>query len=109
MNMRELFPEEYPVSSAGYQTWWESGIFVFDTNVLLMLYAYSDRARDQFFETIEALSERKWMPFQVAKEFYDRRIEVIDKEANVLSTVLQSFNKWRTAIEQIEKHSRDRE
>lgn len=56
---------------------WNTGVFVFDTNILLNLYRYSSKTRNQLFDAFTALKERIWLPFQVAKEFGEDRRKVI--------------------------------
>ncbi len=55
----------------------ENGIFVFDTNVLLNLYRYSNKTRNKLIKTLEAHSNQIWIPHQVAYEFMKNRCEVI--------------------------------
>jgi len=40
--MRDLFPEYYIPREEDFQKAWNTGLFVFDANVLLNLYGYSD-------------------------------------------------------------------
>lgn len=60
---------------------WNTATFVFDTNVFLNLYRYSNKTRDQLIESFEWLKSRIWMPYQVALEFCKERYSVIN-EAN---------------------------
>lgn len=60
---------------------WNTATFVFDTNVFLNLYRYSNKTRNQLIESFEWLKARIWMPYQVASEFCKDRYSVID-EAN---------------------------
>lgn len=56
---------------------WNNVVFVFDTNVFLNLYRYSQKTRDILLGAMEQLKERIWMPNHVAYEFMENRIEVI--------------------------------
>ncbi len=56
---------------------WNNAVFVFDTNVFLNLYRYSQKTRDILLGAMEQLKERIWMPNHVANEFMENRIEVI--------------------------------
>lgn len=60
---------------------WDTATFVFDTNVFLNLYRYSNKTRNQLIESFEWLKTRIWMPYQVASEFCKDRYGVIG-EAN---------------------------
>ena len=56
---------------------WESSVFVFDTNVLLNLYRYTAKTRDNLLTAFSDLQERVWLPNQVVQEFAQNRLEVI--------------------------------
>lgn len=56
---------------------WDTATFVFDTNVFLNLYRYSNRLRAQLLEAFDSMQTRVWMPYQVAYEFAKDRYKVI--------------------------------
>jgi predicted nucleic acid-binding protein len=56
---------------------WNNGVFVFDTNVLLNLYRCSKKTSEALINALEKLSERIWIPHQVAYEFMKNRCKVI--------------------------------
>jgi len=49
----------------------QDGVIVFDTNVLLNLYRYNDKARDELIGLMKSYKSRLWMPYQVRLEFLD--------------------------------------
>lgn len=53
------------------------GIVSLDTNVLLDLYRYGEKARSEFFAILESFAPTLWIPHQVAKEFWRNRVQVI--------------------------------
>lgn len=53
------------------------GIVALDTNVLLDLYRYGEKARGEFFAILESFASTLWIPHQVAKEFWRNRVAVI--------------------------------
>ncbi|AQH05476.1 hypothetical protein A9R05_41475 (plasmid) [Burkholderia sp. KK1] len=71
---------------------WTECTFVFDANALLNLYRYTDATRDEFIETLEALEERVWIPYQVGLEFFRNR-------AQVMSTAALGYAKLRDELE----------
>lgn len=75
--MRDEFSGRYRPTDEEFDRLWEEGIFVFDANVLLNLYRYSAKAQQQLMTVLNVLKERTWLPHQAAKEFMERRIEVI--------------------------------
>ena len=80
--MKNLFPGHYRPSEDNFRSLWTNGHFVFDTNVLLNLYSYPDSAREAFFAVLEKVSERSWIPYQVALEFHRNRFSRI-KSSNL--------------------------
>lgn len=78
--MKELFPGYYPLSEKELSKMWDDAIFVFDTNVLLMLYELSSGTREKFLAVLGDLSERLWLPHQVALEYQKKRITIIRQQ-----------------------------
>lgn len=80
--MREAFPEHFVGEPERQQKIWAECIFVLDTNVLLDLYRFSDSARDALFKVMESLGERLWIPYQVAAEYFENRLTVIESQSD---------------------------
>src|SRR5260221_6409356 len=91
MSMHELFPAFYDLSDEKISELWQEGIFVFDTNMLLNIYRYTDESRNRFFEILDRLKNRIWIPYQVALEYQDSRVEVIEEQVKAYSVVSQAF------------------
>jgi len=79
--MKHLFPGLYRPSEEQLKSLWTNGTFILDTNVLLNLYSYPESARDIFLSVLEKVSDRTWIPFQVALEFHRNRFSRI-KQSN---------------------------
>ncbi|GAA1434409.1 hypothetical protein GCM10009616_28770 [Microlunatus lacustris] len=62
-----------------------SGTIALDTNVLLDLYRYGDSARSEFLTVLDKLAPRLFVPHQVMREFWSRRISVLE-EVNLGAT-----------------------
>ena len=67
--MQDRFPWFLQPSGEGFNRLWEEGTFVFDTNVLLDLYRRSSSFKEDFFDVLEDLKRRVWLPHRVAEEF----------------------------------------
>lgn len=96
--MKESFKAFYQASNDELKAIWQDNntIFVFDTNVLLNLYAYSTNARNEFFQVLDKISDRLWLPFHVGLEFQKNRLNVIKSEKSVFTNIqknLQDFIK----------------
>lgn len=75
--MKNAIREYIELNSEEKEELWNNAVFVFDTNVFLNLYRYSQKTRDILLGAMEQLKERIWMPSHVAYEFMENRIEVI--------------------------------
>ncbi|WP_339469335.1 PIN-like domain-containing protein [Pseudomonas sp. EL_65y_Pfl1_R83] len=79
--MRAAFPEYFVAEPERQKKLWADCIFVLDTNVLLDLYRFSDSAREALFKVMESLGERLWVPYQVAAEYFENRLNVIEAQS----------------------------
>jgi predicted nucleic acid-binding protein len=77
--MKNSFKEYNPLTPKEIEVLWKNSIFIFDTNILLNLYRYSDETSLKLIETIEAL-KNIWIPYQVGLEFYRKRLIVISEQ-----------------------------
>lgn len=75
---------------------WQNATFVFDTNVLLNLYRYSDAAREDFIRFFETVTDRIWLTEQSVYEFLNRRPDVVKQQ-------MEAYTKTLTTIEDIKK------
>jgi len=96
--LRDCFKGFYNPTEELLQAAWTSDetLFVLDTNVLLNLYGYAEQTREDFFELLESLGEKLWIPFHVGLEYQRRRLEVIRDEKGI-------FNKISDNLDKIEK------
>ena len=87
--MRDLFPGFYKRTDEELSKLWQEGVFVFDTNMLLNVYRYTQEARARFFEILDLLKKRNqlWIPYQAAYEYQDRRIDVIQGQLDAYEAV----------------------
>ena len=75
--MRNAIKEYLSYSDDEKLDLWNHATFVFDTNVLLNLYRYSDKTRKSLLTALNKLQERLWMPNHVAQEFMKNRKNAI--------------------------------
>ncbi|HCI2701453.1 TPA: DUF4935 domain-containing protein [Pseudomonas aeruginosa] len=91
--MKNIFPGHFPEETINIEELWGSCIFALDTNVLLNLYRYSDATKEKLIEALTAIKDRLWIPYRVAEEYLENR----------LNTILEQQNKYETTIKEIEK------
>lgn len=96
--MKGLFPQyDYTVSTDQAETW-KTALFVFDTNVLLNLYRYHERTREELLETLDKLSKRIWIPHHVALEFQRNRLTVIAAQGRRFSEIRKVIEKAKSDL-----------
>ena len=72
LTMKDLFPEYYKGNyiPSHDRRWDKSAFFIFDANILLNLYGFRKATRNKWFEAMAGLSDRIFMPYQVAVEYH---------------------------------------
>jgi len=78
----ECILPKYRLSDDEYKRLWGNCIFVLDTSVLFNIYRYSPTLRNEAIVILSKISEKLWIPYQVAFEYYDNRFTVISEEIN---------------------------
>jgi hypothetical protein len=91
--MKDMFPEYDNGRSPNYSEVWKDAVFVFDTNVLLNLYRYRVRTRNELLDVLHEISDRIWIPYQVALEFQRNRLSVIAEQVKRFNEVRNSVNR----------------
>jgi hypothetical protein len=108
--MKNLFDYHSHEKNEDIKEFWESGIFIFDSNVLLNLYRYHKETSDKLLEVLENLKGRIWIPYQVGMEFHKNRLTTIadqtGKFSNVKSTIGEIRNTARSSIEKLKIRNR---
>jgi len=94
--MKELFPGYYRKTENDIKRIWEDGIIMFDTNVLLNLYRYSEATQTTILELIKRFSKQIYLPHQAALEYNRNRYEVIAEQE-------KAYNEFLDKISQIQK------
>jgi len=83
---------------------WTSGTVIFDTSVLLNLYRYGEKTRNEYIQLLDAIKDRVWLPYHVALEFNKNRRAVIEKQLSIFNDVEEATNKsLSTFISDIKK------
>jgi hypothetical protein len=105
--MRKMFRAFYRPTDIEFKEMWDTGIFVFDTNVLLHIYRYTPNTSQSFLNLLKGLKDRIWIPHQVGYEFHRGRLDVIKDQHNLynkLEILLTDFRK--RAEDELNKYSR---
>ncbi|MGJ0300874.1 PIN-like domain-containing protein [Aliarcobacter cryaerophilus] len=70
--MKKMFEGFYETTDKELKDIWKesSTLFVFDTNVLLNLYSYAEKTRNDFFNLIKkSIISNIWIPYHVGLEY----------------------------------------
>ena len=94
--MKSTFDYHFQENEEDIKKFWENGIFIFDTNVLLNLYRYKKETADKLFDVIENLRGRIWIPYHVGMEFHKNRLTTIADQTGKFSTVKSAIDKIRS-------------
>ncbi|QUP53644.1 hypothetical protein GO998_07670 [Ralstonia syzygii] len=107
--MKNLFPGHFPLSEEELSHLMQDAIFVFDTNVLLNMYRYTEPARNHFFEIAGRLGKRIVIPYQVACEFFDSRTKVIQDQNKAIDlmdkAIEDAHKKIKNDLNQFRRHA----
>ncbi len=90
--MRTQFLGYYKESDKTVAELWKTATFVFDANVLLNLYRYSDSTRSDFLSLLQTIEDRSWLPEQAAHEFLKNRATVINDQVSSYKTTLKGID-----------------
>jgi sugar-specific transcriptional regulator TrmB len=106
--MKNKFFEYYPLKEEQFDQLWKEALFVFDTNVLLNLYRYTLETSNELIRIFKELGDRLWLPYQVAKEYQVRRLEVILREENKFENIIaildKNFDNIKTELTPLSRH-----
>lgn len=103
LNMRQLFPVYYKPTDDEFSKMWQEGIFTFDANVLLNIYRYSPETRERFFEVLQRLKTRIWVPHQAAHEYHKHRLNKISDQFKAFEDIEKHLN---TSLKELEDNHR---
>lgn len=102
--MKQLFPGHFKESEESLKAVWQDCIFVFDANILLNLYRYSDSARDEFLNLIEKNQDRVWLPHRAAEEYLNNRLAVIGQQEKSYDETVSSIKSLKASLDNARQH-----
>ncbi|WP_311946935.1 PIN-like domain-containing protein [Halomonas piscis] len=102
--MRELFPGHFKENEESLKKVWDTCIFVFDANILLNFYRYSDSARREFLQLLEKIKDRVWLPHRAAEEYLSNRLSVIDQQERSYDDTVKAIGSLQSDLENARQH-----
>lgn len=97
--MKTKFFEQYNLSNEKIKEIWESGLVVFDTNILLNLYRYNKQTCDDILSYMQTFSDQLWMPYQVGLEYNNNRMKVAYESQTACDILSKKLDEDRVAID----------
>ncbi|MDQ0876796.1 hypothetical protein QFZ77_005455 [Paenibacillus sp. V4I3] len=91
--MKDLFPGYYKPTEQEFQTLWSEALFVFDANVLLNFYRYSQQLREVLLSIFKKIDNRIWISHQAALEYHFNRTAEINKQENAYENIIAILDK----------------
>lgn len=102
--MKELFPGHFKESDKNLRQIWGASLFVFDANILLNLYRYSDTTRKEFLRILDKVKDRAWLPHRAAEEYLNNRLSVIDQQEKSYDDTIKSIESLKRDLENARQH-----
>lgn len=102
--MKDLFPGHFKESDTNLKQVWDTCIFVFDANILLNFYRYSDSTRREFLQLLHTIKDRVWIPHRAAEEYLNNRLSVIDQQERSYDDTVKAINSLRSDLENARQH-----
>jgi hypothetical protein len=91
--MKTTFHGYYQPKDDDFSQLWKDSEFVFDANVLLNIYRYSQETRETLIDIFSKFSDRIWVPHQAAMEYQRRRLGVIGKQESAYKDIQELLTK----------------
>src|SRR5659263_681430 len=98
-NMKTTFHGYYQPTDEEFSQLWKDSEFVFDANVLLNIYRYSQDTSETIIDIFSKFSDRLWIPRQVALEYHRQRLGVIGKQESAYEDIKKLLTEEPKQIE----------
>lgn len=103
-SMKDLFPGHFKEVELQLREIWDTSLFVFDANILLNLYRYSDTTRQEFLRILEKIKDRGWLPHRAAEEYLNNRLSVIDQQEKSYDDTIKAIEIFKRDLENTRQH-----
>ncbi len=97
--MRKTFSGYYLPTDDEFSELWDNCLFVLDANVLLGLYRYSPKTRDEIINIFKSIKDRLWVPHQAGEEYHRNRVGTIEGLKSVCEEIKEVLHKAENTLE----------
>lgn len=102
--MRVKFPGHFRLEETEIKKVWKTSLLVFDANVLLNFYRYSDSTRRDFLGLLRKFQSRIWLPHQACKEFLTNRLTTISEQEREYADAASDLDKIQAKFKNDRRH-----
>lgn len=102
--MKNLFRGYFADDKDVIDSLWSECVFVFDANILLNLYRYSDSTRNEFLHILQTIKQRIWLPNRAAEEYFKNRTKVIYDQSKAYDDSISKINVLKQTFENSRSH-----
>lgn len=90
--MKSVFREFFNNEKVDFNNLDDSVLIVFDTNIMLNIYRFSESTRNTFLSALEKVKNNIWIPYQVGLEFHLHRREIMVEMETKKDTIVNNIN-----------------
>ena len=102
--MKELFPGYFREEHGEQGEIWKHAIFVFDANILLNLYRYSNKSREDFLRILKQIQDRVWISHQAVEEYFHNRLAVIKSQEAAYDDTMKDIDALESKLDNNRQH-----
>lgn len=102
--MKNEFPGFYDLPDDEYKALLESAYVVFDTNVLLNVYRYSESASKEILDAFEGIKDRLFLPYRIVEEYHENLFTVFEEIQHNYQKLLKELENAISQLKHKGKH-----
>src|SRR5258708_12126055 len=102
--MKKLFPGYFRPTGSELNRIWEDALIAFEVNVLLKLYGYSSKTKEELLKILERFEEKLILPNRAAYELLTNRLNVIENQGKCYQDVLGEIKKLEERFSNSREH-----
>ena len=96
--LKDKFRGYYRPTEDEFTQLWENCLFIFDANVILNIYRYSIKTRNELIVILDKISDNLWIPHQAALEYQKRRLTVIGDQESTYENIKKILSDIRNKL-----------
>ena len=102
--MKELFPGYFREEHGELSDIWKQAVFVFDANILLNIYRYSNKSSEGFLRILKQIQDRVWISHQAVEEYFQNRLAVIKSQEAAYDDTMKNIDALESKLDNNRQH-----